>query len=112
MKRAHIGEFEELVLLTVGILFRDAYGLGIVDELEKQTGRQFLMSAVHKALVRLEDKGMVRSFLGGATAERGGRDKRLYLLTESGAKVLSQSRDQRNAMWKQIPKTALEGGKA
>jgi len=57
MKGTYLGEFEELVLLTVGILFDDAYGLAIVDELEKQTERTVLMSSVHKALVRLEEKG-------------------------------------------------------
>src|SRR5262249_11856272 len=73
MKGTYLGEFEELVLLTVGILFDDAYGLAIVDELEKQSGRNVMMSAVHKALVRLEDKGYLRSRMGGATETRGGR---------------------------------------
>lgn len=106
-----MGEFEELVLLTVGILFDDAYGLAIVDELEKQTGRNVMMSAVHKALVRLEDKGYLRSRMGGATETRGGRDKRLYTLTQAGTKVLNQSREMRNSMWKQVPKIVWEGGK-
>ena len=106
-----MGEFEELVLLTVGILFDDAYGLAIVDELEKQSGRNVMMSAVHKALVRLEDKGYLRSRMGGATETRGGRDKRLYTLTQAGTKVLNQSRDIRNSMWKQVPKIVWEGGK-
>lgn len=111
MKGTYIGEFEELVLLTVGILFDDAYGLAIVDELEKQTGRNVMMSAVHKALVRLEDKGYLRSRMGGATETRGGRDKRLYTLTQAGTKVLNQSREMRNSMWKQVPKIVWEGGK-
>ncbi len=83
MKGTYLGEFEELVLLTVGILFDDAYGLAIVDELEKQTERTIMMSSVHKALVRLEEKGYLKSHLGGATETRGGRDKRLYTLTQS-----------------------------
>jgi DNA-binding PadR family transcriptional regulator len=112
MKGTYLGEFEELVLLSVGILFDDAYGLALVDELEKQTGRTVMMSAVHKALVRLEDKGYLRSRMGGATEARGGRDKRLYTLTQAGMKVLSQSREMRNGMWKQIPKVVLEGGKS
>jgi PadR family transcriptional regulator PadR len=109
MKGTYLGEFEELVLLAVGILFRDAYGLAIVDELEKQTARPVMMSSVHKALVRLEDKGYLKSSLGGATAERGGRDKRLYVLTAAGTRVLNQSRELRNSMWKQIPKIVLGG---
>jgi DNA-binding PadR family transcriptional regulator len=112
MKGTYLGEFEELVLLTVGILFGDAYGLAIVDELEKQTGRTVMMSSVHKALVRLEEKGYLKSHLGGATETRGGRDKRLYTLTQAGTKVLSQSRELRNSMYSQVPKLAWEGGKA
>lgn len=111
MKGTYLGEFEELVLLSTGILYDDAYGLAIVDELEKQTGRTVMMSSVHKALVRLEEKGYLKSRMGGATDERGGRDKRLYALTQAGVKVLNQSRDMRNSMWKQVPKVVWEGGK-
>jgi PadR family transcriptional regulator, regulatory protein PadR len=112
MKGTYLGEFEELVLLTVGILFEDAYGLAIVDELERQTGRSIMMSSVHKALVRLEDKGYLKSHMGGATSARGGRDKRLYTLSQSGKKVLNESRELRNSMWRQVPKMVWEVGTA
>src|ERR1043165_1362936 len=98
MKGTYLGEFEELVLLTVGILFGDAYGLAIVDEFEKQTGRTVMISSVHKALVRFEEKGYLKSHMGGATETRGGRDKRLYTLTQAGTAVLNQSREMRNSM--------------
>ena len=111
MKGTYLGEFEELVLLVVGMLFDDAYGVAIVDELENQTGRNVMISSVHKALVRLEDKGYLKSYMGGATELRGGRDKRLYTLTRAGIKVLNQSREMRNSMWREIPKIVLEGGK-
>jgi PadR family transcriptional regulator, regulatory protein PadR len=111
MKGTYLGEFEELVLLTVGILFDDAYGLAVVDELEKKTGRPVMISSVHKALVRLEEKGYLKSHLGGATESRGGREKRLYLLTQSGKRVLNDSRELRNNMWREIPKIVWEGGK-
>lgn len=111
MKGTSLGEFEELVLLSVGILFDDAYALSILDELEKQTGRNMMISSVHKALVRLEDKGYLTSRMGGATNVRGGRDKRLYNLTRSGTNVLNESRELRNSMWKQVPKIVWEGGK-
>jgi|SRR5579871_5501251 len=110
MKGTYLGEFEELVLLSVGILFDDAYGLAIVDELEKQTGRDVMISSVHKALVRLEEKGYLKSKLGGATSTRGGRDKRLYTLTQSGIKVVNQARELRNSMYKQVPKIVWEIG--
>ena len=111
MKGTYLGEFEELVLLSVGILFDDAYGLAIVDELERQTGRNIMISSVHKALVRLEDKGYLKSRMGGASDVRGGRGKRLYNLTRTGISVLNESREMRNAMWKQVPKVVWEGGK-
>jgi len=110
MKGTSLGEFEELVLLSVGILFDDAYGLAIVDELEKQTGRSIMISSVHKTLVRLEDKGYLKSRMGGATNIRGGRDKRLYTLTHAGKSVLKEMRDLRNQMWKQVPRIVWEGG--
>jgi PadR family transcriptional regulator, regulatory protein PadR len=108
MKGTYLGEFEELVLLSVGILFDDAYGLAIVDELEKQTGRNIMISSAHKALARLEEKGYLKSRMGGATETRGGRYKRLYQLTQAGKKVLAESRELRNSMWKQVPKIVWE----
>ncbi|MEM6805005.1 MAG: helix-turn-helix transcriptional regulator [Bacteroidota bacterium] len=110
MKGTNLGEFEELVLLTVGILFDDAYGLAITDELARQTGRKSTISSVHKALVRLETKGYLGSDMGGATEQRGGRQKRLYQLTQSGIKVLHQTRETRNTMWGRVPKIVWEGG--
>jgi DNA-binding PadR family transcriptional regulator len=111
MKGTSLGEFEELVLLSVGILFDDAYGLAVVDELQKKTGRNIMISSVHKSLVRLEDKGYLKSRMGGATNARGGRDKRLYTLTPAGKSVLSEMRDLRNQMWKEIPKMVFEVNK-
>lgn len=110
MRGTHLGEFEELVILTVGILYDDAYGLSILDELEKQTGRKALISSVHKALVRLEDKGYLKSHMGGATDLRGGREKRLYKLTQAGISVVNRTRELRNSMWNQVPEIVWQGG--
>lgn len=110
MKGTYLGEFEELVLLTVGILYHDAYGLAIMDELERRTKRNISISAVHKSLVRLEDKGYLNSFMGGATQARGGRNKRLYELTRAGKKVVNEAREIRNSMWQAAPKIVWEGG--
>ncbi|HEY5747897.1 MAG TPA: PadR family transcriptional regulator [Chryseolinea sp.] len=108
MKGTYLGEFEELVLLAVGILFGDAYGIAIIDELEKKTGRNIMISSVHKTLVRLEEKGYLKSHMGGGTQQRGGRDKRLYTLTHGGKKALQEAKELRNAMWKEIPKVVWE----
>jgi hypothetical protein len=76
MQRNYLGEFEELVLLTVAIMNGDGYGVTILQEIATRTNRSVQLSAVHVALYRLEEKGLVRSQLGGATKERGGRRKR------------------------------------
>jgi PadR family transcriptional regulator, regulatory protein PadR len=110
MKGTSLGEFEELVLLAVGILFDDAYGLAVLDELESQTGRAMMISSVHKTLVRLEEKGYLKSRMGGATSARGGREKRLYTLTTAGKGVLAEMRELRNRMWNQVPKIVWAGG--
>ena len=110
MKGTNLGEFEALVLLTVGILFDDAYGLAITDELARQTGRKSTISSIHKALVRLEKKGYLSSYMGGNTKSRGGRQKRLYKITQSGIDVLHQTREIRNSMWGNIPKIVWGGG--
>lgn len=107
MKRTYLGEFEEIVLLTVAILGEGAYGVAITDELDRQTGRTVSISAVHAALHRLEEKGMLSSFMGEATAERGGRRKRLFRVTVVGSKTLQEVRDQRNRLWDAIAPQTL-----
>src|SRR5438045_7455705 len=74
-KRTTIGEFEEIVLIITASLEGDAYGVTITNELEKQTGRTVGFNTVHTTLQRLEEKGLIRSVMGGATSERGGRRK-------------------------------------
>ncbi|MEQ9425871.1 MAG: PadR family transcriptional regulator [Cyclobacteriaceae bacterium] len=107
MSKDYLGEFEELVLLMVMVLKDDAYGLAVVDEFEKQTNRRVTIGAVHATLNRLEDKGYLESFMGDATAERGGRRKRLFKLTASGKKALTHARDIKVNLWTQIPDLAV-----
>lgn len=107
MKRSYLGEFEELVLLTVATLGDGAYGVAITDELDRQTGRSVSISAVHAALHRLEEKGMLTSRMGDATAERGGRRKRLFTVTVLGSRTLHDIRDMRNRLWGSIAPNAL-----
>ncbi len=99
-----MGSFEELVLLTVAILKGQAYGLAIIDELEKRTGRTATIGAVQTALKRMEEKGWVTSQFGEATKERGGKRKRYYTITTEGHKVLSDIRQLRDSLWNAIPK--------
>ncbi|MEQ8416748.1 MAG: PadR family transcriptional regulator [Imperialibacter sp.] len=108
MQRINLGEFEELVLLITAVLHDNAYGISVLQEIEAQTGRQINISAVHSVLDRLEQKGYLKSYLGGATNERGGRRKRLFSVTASGAKALSDVKEMRNTLYDQIPKVTLD----
>lgn len=107
MKGTYLGEFEELVLLTVGALYPEAYGVAIMDEIKKETGRVVNISAIHSAMRRLEEKGFVKSFMGGATNERGGRRKRYFELTSYGKKALDEAQSMRMKLYNRIPDISL-----
>ena len=107
MSKTYLGEFEELVLLTVAIFQDKAYGVIVKEEIFNQTGRSVNISAVHAALVRLEDKGYVKSELGGAEAKRGGRRKRIYTITVKGRTELAEIRATREKLWAKIPNLSL-----
>ncbi|QHV97825.1 PadR family transcriptional regulator [Spirosoma endbachense] len=103
MKKTVLGELEELVLLVVAASTEDVYGVPVLEELQWQTGRNFTISAVHTTLYRLEEKGFLVSSVGGATAERGGRSKRLFALTAEGGRVLRDIQQMRTRLWEAIP---------
>ena len=107
MKGTNLGELEELILITVGALFDDAYGVSVMDEIARQTGRRLNISAVHSVLKRLENKGLVKSEMGGATHERGGRRKRYFKLTPPGKKALDESMQVRSHLYNQIQKVSF-----
>lgn len=108
MKGTYIGELEELVLLTVGILYKEAYGVAVMDEIRTQTGRDLNISAVHSVLTRLENKGLLKSKMGSPTSERGGRRKRIFFLTAAGKRELEEVNALRNQLFNQIPKVAFQ----
>lgn len=110
MKETRLGEFEEVILLLVGILGKEAYAFNIAQEFESQTGRSVSIGAVHSALTRLEDKGFLKSEMGGSTAERGGRRKRIYTITAYGKRALEAARDFRVSLWSQYPAFANKFG--
>jgi DNA-binding PadR family transcriptional regulator len=103
MIETRLGEFEEVILLLVGILGAEAYAFNIAEEFESQAGRPVSIGAVHSTLTRLEEKGFLTSQMGESTAERGGRRKRIYTITAYGRKTLSAARDFRMALWSQFP---------
>jgi len=102
MKGTFLGELEELVLLTAAALKAEAYGVAIVAEIKKTTGREMNIGAIHTVLRRLEDKGFLSSVMGGATAERGGRRKRIYTLTHAGSSTLDYSYRVRTMLYERI----------
>jgi PadR family transcriptional regulator PadR len=108
MKGTNIGEFEELVLLTIATLMNDAYSVAICDELEKSTGRSAKLGVVHAVLNRLEEKGLVKSKLGEATSTRGGKRKRFYIITNGGKAALIKSKELRDELWNKIPDLVLK----
>jgi len=107
MKGTHLGEFEELVLLTIASLLDNAYSVAVCDELSKIADRTVKLGVVHAVLNRLEEKGLVKSGLGEATATRGGKRKRFYMLTGTGKASLIRSKEIRDELWQKIPHLAL-----
>ena len=108
MKGTYLGEFEEIVLLAVGILKDGAYGVSVRQELEDQSGREINIGAVHTALHRLEEKRYLKSKFGEALEIRGGKRKRIFTLTAAGIRALQQSQELRQQMWSQLPAVILQ----
>jgi DNA-binding PadR family transcriptional regulator len=107
MKGNSLGEFEEIVLLTVAVLYDESYGVAIQEYLKNQCGKDRTISTIHVVLHRLEQKGFLESRLDGATNERGGRRKLLFRVTKSGQKALTEARNMRNELWSAVPKAAF-----
>jgi DNA-binding PadR family transcriptional regulator len=103
MHKEYLGEFEELILTMVAALQTDAYGAAMAAEIEEKLNREVNLSAVHVTLYRLEDKGFIKSALGGATQERGGRRKRIYTTTSVGMAMLRTMKETRIELWKMVP---------
>ena len=108
MKETKLGEFEEVILLLVGILGDQAYAFKLAEEFEQQTGRSVSIGAVHSSLSRMSDKGFLTSSMGEPTASRGGRRKRIYEITAYGEQVLRDARDLRLSLWQQFPGFSLD----
>lgn len=107
MKNYQLGEFEEIVILTVGILNNEAYSVAIKDEIELRLNRSVSMGALHTALIRLEDKGYVKSFTGDTSEERAGRPRRYFEITALGKKAMQYAKDTRDQLWSALPKAIL-----
>jgi PadR family transcriptional regulator PadR len=102
-----LSDSELLILLALVRLEPNAYGVPIAREIEERGKRNFALGSVYAALERLEKKGLVRSELGEATAERGGRAKRFFHVTAKGLRETRATRESLIRMWQGVPK--LEG---
>jgi len=100
----NIGNLEEMILLVVASLDTTAYGVSVTDEYNQISNNNISLSAVHTVLRRLEQKGFIKSVMGGASAERGGRRKRLYQITKTGFEIMEHIQMNRQKMWARIPK--------
>lgn len=94
-----LGDLEELALLAVLRLGKDAYGARIRDELRDTADRSVSISTVYVTLMRLEEKGLARSWMGEPTGRRGGKAKRHFEVSPEGVSALEASRDVRRRMW-------------
>lgn len=97
--KGYLGEFEELVLLTVATLGDDAYGVAIKEDIEKRASRSISIGALHSTITRLEEKGFLKSWLGDPTQERGGRRKRFFEITHQGKVALHEMKALRDELW-------------
>ena len=95
-----LGEFEELVLLTIVNLDRGSYGVAIKEDIETRAERIISIGALHSTLTRLEEKGYIKSWLGDPTQERGGRRKRFFEVTHKGKLELHNMKSLRDDLWK------------
>ena len=109
MAKEYLGEFEELILTMVAALQEDAYGAAIAEEIETRMKRDVNLSAVHVTLYRLEDKGYIKSSMGGGTKERGGRRKRIFTITSAGMAMLRAMKESRVELWKLVPQLKMTG---
>jgi PadR family transcriptional regulator, regulatory protein PadR len=108
MEQYSIGEFEEVVMLTVAVLYNSAYGISIKEEIERRLHRKVSVGAMRTALQRLEDKGLLSSEFGEATSVRGGKRKRFFRVTPYGKKALERVMRTRMHLWESIPRIAFD----
>jgi PadR family transcriptional regulator, regulatory protein PadR len=108
MKRIQLGEFEEVVLLTVGVLHGNAYGVTIKDEIEQRLDREVTIGALQITLRRLESKGFLKSKAGESNESRRGRPKLFFEITAHGKKALEYTKASRDELWNALPNLVLK----
>lgn len=105
MSNDYLGEFEQMVLLSILRLGDGAYGLAIRSELDETAGRKPSSGSLYTTLDRMEKKGLIESHAGESTRERGDRPRRYVRVTAHGKAQLAQSRSTLLALWDGIEGT-------
>lgn len=108
MKKIQLGEFEEVVLLTVGVLHGNAYGVTIKDEIEQRLKRNVTIGALQITLRRLEAKGFLKSKQGESSESRRGRPKLFFEITAYGKKALAHTKETRDELWNALTGLVLK----
>ncbi len=103
MKKTRLGEFQELILMTVIVLGEGAYGNEIQRDLEDRLSERLSVGAIQTALKRMEEKGFLTSKWGEATQKRGGKKKKFYTATPFAHQVLGEMKDIRTQLWDEMP---------
>ncbi|MEM8569219.1 MAG: helix-turn-helix transcriptional regulator [Bacteroidota bacterium] len=107
MKKSRLGEFQELILMTVIVLQEEAYGMEIQRDLETRLNERLSVGAIQTALKRMEEKGFLVSEWGEATQKRGGKRKRIYQATPYAQRVLQEMKDIRAQLWNAMPELGI-----
>ncbi len=108
MKKIQIGEFEEVVLLAVGVLHGNAYGVTIKDMIEERLDREVSIGSLQITLRRLESKGFLKAKQGEADEKRRGRPKLFFEITAYGKKAIEYAKESRDDLWKSLPDLVLK----
>lgn len=103
MKKTKLGEFEEMVLMTVMLLGEDAYGVEIKRELEERLSQSLSVGSIQSALKRMEEKGFLTSQFGDPSQKRGGKRKRIYSATPYASRIVRELKEVRSQMYNAIP---------
>ena len=98
-----LGFLEETILLLILSMEEEVYGFSVSEAYQKHMGKSISISAVHTVMSRLEKKGLIQSYMGGATEERGGRRKRIFNATAKGREVIAEIKSSRQKLWDLIP---------
>lgn len=102
---------EELIMLSILNLQKDAYLIAITDHLSRLVGRKISLTSAHLPLSRLEKKGLIESEYGEATAVRGGRRKKIYKVTKMGFEELNEYKRITDKLWADYGKLSVQKGK-